>query len=105
MGSVGEWPGHSVRQRRVWPGIHSRHRSATRATGGTLLAAGSQEPGDLAGPAERPGAAGPAPALAALVDRPRDGIPALTSPSPERSGTIDLHVHSTASDGSVSPEE
>jgi 3',5'-nucleoside bisphosphate phosphatase len=39
------------------------------------------------------------------VDGPRDGIPALTSASPETSGTIDLHVHSTASDGSVSPEE
>jgi 3',5'-nucleoside bisphosphate phosphatase len=40
------------------------------------------------------------------VDRARDGIPALT-PNPESaraSDTIDLHVHSTASDGSFSPE-
>lgn len=40
------------------------------------------------------------------MDRARDGIPALT-PNPESaraSDTIDLHVHSTASDGSFSPE-
>jgi predicted metal-dependent phosphoesterase TrpH len=40
------------------------------------------------------------------VDRARDGVPALSSA--KESGahieTIDLHVHSTASDGSVSPE-
>jgi 3',5'-nucleoside bisphosphate phosphatase len=38
------------------------------------------------------------------MDGPRDGIPALSSARPEPSETIDLHVHSTASDGSVSPE-
>jgi 3',5'-nucleoside bisphosphate phosphatase len=40
------------------------------------------------------------------VDRARDGIPALTpnSESARASDTIDLHVHSTASDGSFSPE-
>lgn len=38
------------------------------------------------------------------MDGPRDGIPALSSPRPQPSETIDLHVHSTASDGSVSPE-
>ena len=40
------------------------------------------------------------------MDRARDGIPALNSnlESPRAADTIDLHVHSTASDGSVSPE-
>ena len=40
------------------------------------------------------------------MDRARDGIPALTSnpESPRVADTIDLHVHSTASDGSFSPE-
>jgi predicted metal-dependent phosphoesterase TrpH len=40
------------------------------------------------------------------VDRARDGIPALTSnpESARRADTIDLHVHSTASDGSFFPE-
>ena len=40
------------------------------------------------------------------MDCARDGIPALTSnpESPQLTGTIDLHVHSTASDGSFAPE-
>ena len=40
------------------------------------------------------------------MDRARDGIPPLTSElEPSRpTDTIDLHVHSTASDGSVPPE-
>jgi predicted metal-dependent phosphoesterase TrpH len=40
------------------------------------------------------------------VDRARDGIPALTAnpESAHASDTIVLHVHSTASDGSFSPE-
>ena len=40
------------------------------------------------------------------MDRARDGIPPLSSadPASEARATIDLHVHSTASDGSVSPE-
>ena len=38
------------------------------------------------------------------MDRARDGLPALT-PAPESpaGGTVDLHVHSTASDGSLPP--
>jgi predicted metal-dependent phosphoesterase TrpH len=39
------------------------------------------------------------------VDRARDGIPPLTPAASAPPGaTIDLHVHSTASDGSLSPE-
>ena len=40
------------------------------------------------------------------MDSARDGIPALSSnlESPRGADTIDLHVHSTASDGSVPPE-
>jgi 3',5'-nucleoside bisphosphate phosphatase len=39
------------------------------------------------------------------VDRPRDGIPPLTTGNDAGgAGTIDLHVHSTASDGSLAPE-
>jgi predicted metal-dependent phosphoesterase TrpH len=38
------------------------------------------------------------------MDGARDGIPPLSSPRPDPSETIDLHLHSTASDGSVSPE-
>jgi predicted metal-dependent phosphoesterase TrpH len=40
------------------------------------------------------------------VDRARDGIPTLTSADVSRGSeeTVDLHVHSTASDGSLSPE-
>jgi 3',5'-nucleoside bisphosphate phosphatase len=39
------------------------------------------------------------------VDRARDGVPPLSSPGRASAGeTIDLHVHSTASDGSLSPE-
>jgi 3',5'-nucleoside bisphosphate phosphatase len=40
------------------------------------------------------------------VDGARDGIPALSSnlESPRTADTIDLHVHSTASDGSFAPE-
>jgi 3',5'-nucleoside bisphosphate phosphatase len=39
------------------------------------------------------------------VDRPRDGIPPLTTGNEAvRVATIDLHVHSTASDGSLTPE-
>lgn len=39
------------------------------------------------------------------MDRSRDGIPPLTSDlESSRPATIDLHVHSTASDGSVPPE-
>ena len=44
-----------------------------------LLAARRQEPRAVAGPAERPGAAGPAGPLAAGLDRARDGVPPLTS--------------------------
>ena len=39
------------------------------------------------------------------MDRTRDGLPALTPVSPPTAGpTVDLHVHSTASDGSLPPE-
>ncbi|MFL5516401.1 MAG: PHP domain-containing protein [Gemmatimonadales bacterium] len=39
------------------------------------------------------------------MDRARDGIPPLTPPDSAPPGvTIDLHVHSTASDGSLAPE-
>ena len=40
------------------------------------------------------------------MDRSRDGIPPLTAGNERsgRAGTIDLHVHSTASDGSLAPE-
>jgi predicted metal-dependent phosphoesterase TrpH len=39
------------------------------------------------------------------VDRARDGVPPLTAASEPRSGaTVDLHVHSTASDGSLPPD-
>ena len=38
------------------------------------------------------------------MDRARDGIPPLTTSWDEPQDTIDLHVHSTASDGSISPE-
>lgn len=38
------------------------------------------------------------------MDRPRDGIPPLT-PSPQDSPAVDLHLHSTASDGALPPEE
>jgi predicted metal-dependent phosphoesterase TrpH len=39
------------------------------------------------------------------VDRAGDGIPTLTStPEPPAGATVDLHVHSTASDGSLPPE-
>jgi 3',5'-nucleoside bisphosphate phosphatase len=39
------------------------------------------------------------------VDRARDGVPPLTPADSAPTGaTIDLHVHSTASDGSLSPE-
>ncbi|HYC33632.1 MAG TPA: PHP domain-containing protein [Gemmatimonadales bacterium] len=39
------------------------------------------------------------------MDRTRDGLPALTPASPSPVGvTVDLHVHSTASDGSLPPE-
>jgi predicted metal-dependent phosphoesterase TrpH len=39
------------------------------------------------------------------MDGSRAGVPALSSPPKAgASGTIDLHIHSTASDGSVSPE-
>ena len=42
--------------------------------------------------------------LAALLDRSRDGIPPLSPMDPAiEPGTIDLHVHSTASDGSLAP--
>ena len=38
------------------------------------------------------------------MDRARDGLPALTPVPPPSAATVDLHVHSTASDGSLPPE-
>jgi len=39
------------------------------------------------------------------VDRARNGVPPLTSAgAPTAAGLVDLHVHSTASDGSLAPE-
>jgi len=39
------------------------------------------------------------------VDRARDGVPALKpAPEPPPGATVDLHLHSTASDGSLPPE-
>ena len=39
------------------------------------------------------------------MDRARDGVPPLTSAgTPSVAGTVDLHVHSTASDGGLTPE-
>jgi len=39
------------------------------------------------------------------VDRARNGVPPLTSAgAPSAAGVVDLHVHSTASDGSLPPE-
>jgi 3',5'-nucleoside bisphosphate phosphatase len=39
------------------------------------------------------------------MDRARDGVSSLSSPTgPSSEDTIDLHLHSTASDGSVAPE-
>lgn len=38
------------------------------------------------------------------MDRARDGIPPLTAPAPA-GRMVDLHVHSTASDGAFPPEE
>ncbi len=70
-----------------------------------LHAARRQEPRAVAEPAERPGAAGAAVALAALLDRARDGVPPLTTPDlPPPARLVDLHIHSTASDGSLPPE-
>ncbi len=37
------------------------------------------------------------------MDRARDGVPALTSGVEPSGATVDLHVHSTASDGSLAP--
>ena len=44
--------------------------------------------------------------LPTILDRARDGIPPLSHMpgGSEPGGTIDLHVHSTASDGSLAPE-
>ena len=40
------------------------------------------------------------------MDRARNGLPALTPvPSSPAGATVDLHVHSTASDGSLPPEQ
>src|SRR5580765_5030456 len=39
------------------------------------------------------------------MDRARDGVPSLTSAgTPAAAGLVDLHVHSTASDGGLTPE-
>ena len=38
------------------------------------------------------------------MDRARDGVPALTPGDGLAGTTVDLHVHSTASDGSLAPE-
>ncbi len=39
------------------------------------------------------------------MDRARDGVPPLTSAgTPSAAGSVDLHVHSTASDGGLTPE-
>ena len=38
------------------------------------------------------------------MDRARDGVPALTPEAELPGATVDLHVHSTASDGSLAPE-
>jgi len=38
------------------------------------------------------------------VDCARDGVPALTPEAELPGATVDLHVHSTASDGSLAPE-
>ena len=39
------------------------------------------------------------------MDRARAGVPALTVPDRESGASVDLHVHSTASDGSLPPEQ
>ena len=51
-----------------------------------LHAARRQEPRAVAEPAERPGAAGAAGALAAVLDRARDGVPPLTTPDRRSAG-------------------
>ena len=70
-----------------------------------LHAARRQEPRAVAEPAERPGAAGAAVPFATVLDRARDGVPPLTTPDlPPPARLVDLHIHSTASDGSLPPE-
>ena len=78
-----------------------RERRAVRYS---PLGAKSRE--TVARPAERQGAGGPAVGLPAGLDRTRAGLPALTGPgqAPPAGSIIDLHVHSTASDGSLAPE-
>jgi len=39
------------------------------------------------------------------VDRPGNGVPTLSDPAPGDARPIDLHLHSTASDGAYPPEE
>ena len=105
MGGRGERPDHPVHQGRVRPGVQPGHRPRSRAAGRALYAARRQEPRAVAEPAERPGAAGPAGALAAVLDRAGDwGTAADLRRRAVAAGVVDLHVHSTASDGSLPPE-
>src|SRR5687768_13678399 len=105
MAGGGQRTHDTVREGRVRRDLYPRRRSRSRAACRPVLPTGSEEPGSITEQSDRCRVAGPFVPLAAIVDRPRDGIPPLTAGDEAgRAGTIDLHVHSTASDGSLAPE-
>src|SRR5512146_2527796 len=98
MDGVAVWPQHRGRARRVRRAVQPRHRRRAGAAGGALFADGRADPRPVAGRALRRRPPRAARDVRTGGDVARDGVPPLTA-------TVDLHLHSTASDGELAPAE